>query len=228
MRAPIAVGGAVRAAATDFYFNSVRFVAANVAFALCVLVVLFAAVIWTPAIVLVVLLAAPLAGLHRMAALLARGEPASFGDFVSGARRFGAQAAGLATGAVLLAAVLVTNVMTGFAAEGPIGWFLGATAIYGLVALAMYVIAAWPVLVDPNRSGDPLRRKLQVAGLVLIGRPGRLLVVTALVVAILVASTLILAGIALFGVAFASIVATRWVLPTADELESRFEAARAR
>ena len=226
MRA-ISVGGAVRAAATDFYFNSVRFVAANVAFALCVLLVLFVAAAWPPAIVLVLLLAVPLAGVHRMAALLARGEPASFGDFVTGARSFGVQAVGIAILAVLLAAILVTNVVTGFAAEGPIGWFLGATAIYGVVALGMYVIAAWPVLVDPKRAGDPLRRKLQVAGLVLLGRPGRLLVVTAIVVATLVASTVLLAGIALFGVAFASIVATRWVLPAADELESRFEAARA-
>jgi uncharacterized membrane protein YesL len=222
------VGSAVRAAATDFYFNSVRFVAANVAWALCVLAVLFATAIWTPALLLVALLAAPLAGLHRMAALLARDEPASLEDFVSGIRRYGAQASGVAASAAGIGAILVTNVAIGFSSDGPLGWFLGATAIYGLVALVMYLVAAWPVLVDPRRDGQRLQRKLQVAGLVVIGRPGRLLLVTALVLLILAASTVLLAGIALFGVAFASIVATRWVLPTADELETLFEAARAR
>jgi hypothetical protein len=224
----VAVGSAVRAAASDFYFNSIRFVAANVAWALCVLVVLFATAIWTPALLLAVLLAAPLGGIHRMAALLARDEPASLEDFVTGTRRYGAQAAGIAASAAGIGAILVTNVVMGFTSDGPFGWFLGATAIYGLVALAMYLVAAWPVLVDPRRDGEPVLHKLQVAGLVVIGRPGRLLIVTVLILLILAASTVLLAGIALFGVAFASIVATRWVLPTADELETRFEAARAR
>jgi hypothetical protein len=224
----VSVGAAVRAAASDFYFNSVRFVAANVAWALCVLVVLFATAFWTPALVLLVLVAAPLAGLHRMAGLLARDQAASLEDFIVGVRRYGAQAAGLAAGVAAIGAILVTNVVIGFTSDGPLGWFLGATAIYGLVALAMYLVAAWPVLVDPRRDGVSLQRKLQVAGLVVLGRPGRLLLVTALILVILSASMVLLAGIALFGVAFASIVATRWVLPAADELETRFEAARAR
>jgi hypothetical protein len=73
-----------------------------------------------------------------------------------------------------------------------------------------------------------LRRRLQLAGLVLIGRPGRLFLLTVLIVAILVVSTVLLGAIVLVGIAYTSLLATRWVLPAADDLEARYEAARAR
>jgi uncharacterized membrane protein YesL len=177
---------------------------------------------------LVVLLAAPLAGLHRMAALLAREQPASFGDFVEGTREFALAAIAIALGAAIVGLVLVTNAVVGFGSDGPVGWFLGATAVYGLVALALALVTVWPLLVDPDRAGVPLRRKLQLAGLVIVGRPGRLLVLGLVIVAVLGISTLLLAGVVLFGVAYACLLGTRWVLPTADELEARYEAARAR
>jgi len=53
-------------------------------------------------------------------------------------------------------------------------------------------------------------------------------VLTLLIAAILVVSTALLGVIVLVGVAYASLLATRWVLPTADDLEARYEAARAR
>jgi len=222
------IGGALRQAGIDFYFNSIRFAGANLVWGLALLVVLFLAVAWLPAVALAVLLAAPVAGMHRMAALLVRGEPASFSDFVEGTRRFGVHATGIAAAAVVLGAILATNVSIGFTSDGPLGWFLGASALYGLVALVMYLVALWPVLVDPSHDGVRLRRRLQIAGLVVIARPGRLFVVTALIVVILAVSTVLLAGIVLFGVAYSSLFASRWVLPTADAIEARYEAARAR
>jgi hypothetical protein len=224
----VSIGRAIRQAAIDFYFNSLRFVPANAAWALGALVVLFLAVAWPPAIVLVVVLGIPVAGLHRMAALLARDEAASLSDFVDGMRRFGVAATGVATGAAILAFVLTTNMVVGLGSGEPLGWFLGATALYGDIALAMFLVAAWPILVDPRRESARLRRRLQLAGLVVIGRPGRLFLVTAIVIAVLALSVVILAGIVLVGVAYVSLLATRWVLPVADELEARYEAARAR
>jgi hypothetical protein len=224
----VSIGRAIRQAAIDFYFNSLRFVPANAAWALGALVVLFLAVAWPPAIVLVVLLGIPVAGLHRMAALLARDEAASLSDFVDGMRRFGVAATGVATGAAILAFVLTTNMIVGLGSGEPLGWFFGATALYGDIALAMFLVAAWPILVDPRRESARLRRRLQLAGLVVIGRPGRLFLVTAIVIAVLALSVVILAGIVLVGVAYVSLLATRWVLPVADELEARYEAARAR
>jgi len=193
-----------------------------------VLAVLFAAINWPPAVLLGVLVAVPIVGMHRMAALLTRGEPTSISDFLDGMRRFGLAAAGITVGVAILGVVLVTNVVTGFTSSSPFGWFVGATALWGLVALAMAVVAIWPVLVDPRREDRPLRRRLQLAGLVVIGRPGRLFVLTLLIAAILVVSTALLGVIVLVGVAYASLLATRWVLPTADDLEARYEAVRAR
>lgn len=224
----MSVGRAIRLSAIDFYFNSLRFVPANAAWALGALVVLFLAVAWPPAILLGALLAIPVAGLHRMAALLARGEATSLSDFVDGMRRFGAAAAVVAMGASILAFVLTTNVVIGFESGSPIGWFIGATALYGVIALAMLLVAVWPILVDPQRESAPVRRRLQLAVLVVIGRPGRLFLLTAIVIVVLAASVVILAGIVLVGVAYTSLLATRWVLPAADELEARYEAARAR
>ena len=171
-RHAISIGQAARAAGSDFYFNSLRFAPANGVWALVVLATLFAAVIWPPATLLLVLSAVPIAGIHRMAALLARGEPTSLSDFTEGMRRFGTPAIGIALAAALAAVVLGTNVAIGFSSDNPIGWFLGASALYGLVALAMFLVAAWPIVVDPRRATVALRRRLQLAGLVLIGRPG--------------------------------------------------------
>jgi len=224
----VSIGQAVRLAAVDFYYNSWRFVPANVAWSIALLAILFAAVTWTPAIVLAVLLAMPIAGMHRMAAQLARDEPAGLSDFVEGMRRFGLRATGLLAVAAMLAAVLVTNLFTGIGSDSPLGWFVGATALWGLVALAMFVVALWPVLVDPSREATPLRRRLQLAAMVVVGRPGRLFLLTALIAATLIASTALLGVIVLVGVAYASLLATRWVLPAVDELEARYEAARAR
>jgi uncharacterized membrane protein YesL len=222
------IGQAVRLAGSDFYFNSWRFVPANVAWALTVLAVLLAAMIWTPALVLAPLVAVPIAGIHRMAAVLARGEAAGMSDFVDGMRRFGLPAAGMLAAIAVLALILVTNLITGFASNEPLGWFVGATALWGLVALAIGVIAVWPILVDPRHEEAPLRRRLQLAALVVVGRPGRLLLLTLLIAAILIASTALLGAIVLVGVAYSSLLATRWVLPAVDELEARFEAVRAR
>jgi len=222
------IGQAIRLAGGDFYFNSLRFVPANVVCAIVLVAVLFAAIVWPPALVLGALLAVPIAGIHRMAALLTRGEAISISDFGDGMRRFGLHATGILAGGAILAAVLVTNVVTGFASNGPLGWFVGATAMWGLVALMMALIAIWPVLVDPRREDRPLRRRLQLAGLVLIGRPGRLFLLTLLIAVILVVSTVLLGVIVLVGVAYTSLLATRWVLPAADDLERRYEAARAR
>jgi len=224
----VSIGRAIRQAAIDFYFNSLRFVPANAAWALGALVVLFVAVAWPPAIILAVLLAIPVVGLHRMAALLARGEATSLSDFVEGMRRYGVAATGVSTGAAIVAFVLTTNTIVGLGSGEPIGWFLGATALYGDIALAMFLVAAWPILVDPQRESASLRRRLRLAGLLVIGRPGRLFLLTAIVIVLLAVSIVILAGIVLVGVAYVSLLATRWVLPVADELEARYEAARAR
>jgi hypothetical protein len=212
------MSAAVRLAASDFAFNTWRFIGANLVFGAGLIIVVVVALGWPPAIVLLPLLAAPLAGMHRMAALLTRGEPAALSDFTDGMRRFGVQAVGIAAAALAAGVVLGTNAVAGFTSPEPAGWFVGALAVYGLVALAMFVVAAWPLLVDPARDGWYLRMRLRAAAALVFTRPGRLLALTVLIAVLLAASTVILGGIVLVTVSFASLVATRWVLPAADQL----------
>lgn len=212
------MSAAVRLAASDFAFNTWRFIGANLVFGAGLLFVVISALGWPPAIALLPLLGAPLAGMHRMAALLVRDEPTSLSDFGDGMRRFGVHAIGIAAAELLAGIVLGTNAVAGFTSGDPTGWFLGALAVYGLIALSMFSIAAWPLLVDPARDAWHLRMRLRAAAALVVARAGRLFALTALIAVILVASTVLLGGIVLVAASFASLVATRWVLPAADQL----------
>jgi hypothetical protein len=216
---------AFRDALSDFYFNSWRLAPANLVWGLGLLVVLLATAAWLPALALLPLLAIPVAGIHRMTALIARGEPASFSDFVDGCRRFAVPALGLGVAAPVCAVVFITNVLSGLQSGEPIGWFVSASASYGLLGLAMYLVAAWPILVDPAHESLPVRRRLLLAGLVMVGKPVRLLVLTLIVGLVLIVSTALIAVVVMVAVAFVALVASRVVLPTVDALETRLPEA---
>jgi hypothetical protein len=218
----------MRESAIDAYFNSWRLVPANLAWGAGFLGVLLVTAALPPAFLLMGLLAVPVAGLHRMAALIARGEPVAFSDFVDGMRRLGRHAAIVGFGATAIALVLITNALVGFQSGEPVGWFVGTSALYGIVGLATFLVAFWPILADPLRDGLPLRRRLALAGMVIVGRPVRVLALTAAVGIILAVSIVLLAGIVLFGVAYASLVATRYVLPLVDQLDDRGTEVRSR
>jgi hypothetical protein len=218
--------GALRRSLTDFYFNSWRLAPANVVWGLGFVAFLVAGPFSVIGLVILVLLAVPLAGIQRMAALIARGEPAAFSDFVQGMRQYAAPALAVSTGAAILATVFTINVITGLEAGGPIGWFISAMALWGDVALAMLLVVFWPVLVDPHREGLGLRRRVALAGLVVIGRPGRVAALTVIVATILVVSTILFAAILIVGVAYVALVSARYVLPLLDALEARLLEAR--
>src|SRR4051812_17289928 len=183
------MSAAVRLAASNFAFNTWRFIGANVVFGAGLILVVVVALGWPPAIALLPLLAVPLAGMHRMAALPARGEPASLSDFGEGMRRFGVHAVLIAAAELLAGIVLATNAVAGFTSSEPAGWFVGALATYGLVALAMFAIAAWPLVVDPARDGWHLRIRLRAAALLVMARPGPLFALTPLIPVIPIVST---------------------------------------
>lgn len=225
---PPGLGTALRAAASDLYFNSWRLAPANLVWGVGFVVVVLLGLAFPPALALVAVLAVPLVGIHRMAALIARGEPASFSDFVDGMRRFAGAALAMGACATVLAVVLTTNVLFGLASGNPIGWVISGLALYGLIGLAMLLVAFWPILVDPRREEQPVRRRLWLAAVVVIGRPGRLLVLTTVIVVLLAVSTVILAALLIVTVAYVALVAARYVLPLSDVLEDRIAARRAR
>ena len=217
-----ALGQALR----DFYFNSWRLAPANLLWGVMLVLGIFAGPMTLAGIALLVGLAVPSAGLYRMGALIARGEPAAFSDFVGGMRRFGPAAFAVSAGATTLAVVFTTNVFVGFGAANPLGWFMSALALWGDVGLVMFLTAFWPILVDPKREGIGLRGRLALAGLAVIGRPVRMLALTLVVVVLLAVSTVLFAAIALVTVAYVALVSNRVVLPLVDEVEAQLPEAR--
>jgi hypothetical protein len=206
------VGAIVRAAGTDLYFNSWRLVPANVAWAIGLIVVIVAALAWPPALLALPALAVPVAGIHELAALIVRGEPVSFGDFSAGMRRNAWPALALGYGAAALAIVLATNVVSGLLAGGLPGW---------PIAVGTFLVAAWPLLADPQRAQQPAPQRLRLAVTVCLARPGRMLAFAAGIWLFLAISLIAFAAIAMVSVAVAALVATRFVVPIADALEGR-------
>ena len=222
----VSLRGALRTALSDMYFNSWRLAPANLVWGAILIVALFAGPLTVLGLALLVALALPTAGLHRMGALIARGEPASFSDFVDGMRRYALSALAITVGAAALAVVLATNVFVGLEAGNPVGWFISALALWGLLALAMLLVAFWPILVDPRRESLGFRARLALAGLAVIGRPIRMLTLTAVVAAILLVSTVLFAALVMVSVAYVSVVSARYVLPIVDQLEQQLAARR--
>ncbi len=181
----------------------------------------FATAVWLPAALLVALLAIPVAGIYRMAALLHRGQPASFWDFVSGMRRYGFAALAIGLVAELLAIAFTSNVFFGLDSGGILGWTISALALYGDIGLVMFLVAAWPIIVDPLRAEVPLRSRLKLAALVNVARPGRMFALTVLLVLILAVSAVLFVALLTISVALVSLIATRYLLPAADRLEGR-------
>jgi uncharacterized membrane protein YesL len=223
----MSLAGALRQALTDFYFNSWRLAPANLVWGVGLIALLIAGPVSVVGAVILALLAIPLVGLHRMAALVARDEPAGFSDFLAGMRRYGVPALAMGAASVFLAFVLTTNIVVGIQLGGPVGWFVSAMALYGDVALAMLLVAFWPLLVDPKRQALSLRGRLAMAAYVVIGRPLRMLALTFVVGLVLAISTVLFAALVMVSVAYVSLVSSRYVLPLADEVEQQLAARRA-
>ena len=222
----MSIGSALRASLHDFYFNSWRLAPANLVWGVLLVAALIAGPLTLLGMALLMLLAVPTAGLYRMGALIARNEPAAFSDFLGGMRRYGVRALAIAVGAATLAFVFTTNVIVGLQAGNPLGWFISAMALWGDVGLLMLLTTLWPILVDPAREGLGLRQRVTLAGLAVIGRPVRVLVLTVVLVLILAASTVLFAALIIVSVAYVAIVSSRVILPLVDEVEARLPETR--
>ena len=185
------------------------------------LVIAAATLAWLPAILLICLLALPAAGIYRMAALVTRGAPISFGDFLTGMRRFAGPALTLGVASMVVGLVLTANIGLGLAQGTLAGGVFAVLALYADLGLAIYLVAAWPIIVDPVRETMSLRGRLRLAFYVVASRFGRLLGLTLVVLVILLVSTVLFAALVTISVAYVSLVGTRYVLPAADRFEGR-------
>jgi uncharacterized membrane protein YesL len=218
------VSGTIKAALSDFYFNSIRLVAANVVWGIGFVVVMALAVS-APlvAIPAAILLALPTAGVFRLAALIARDEPASVSDAFDVWRGREHALPVLAAGALMVGALIVLgfNFAVGVLSSQPFWLLIGTLAGWGLVFLFIGIGAFWPLLMDPLRRGEPLKRRLWLSLGVVFYQPLRYLGLCLICAAILIVSTIAFAALLSISLAFVALLLCRYVLPTADRLEGR-------
>ena len=214
---------ALRAAATDFYYQSIRLVPANVAWGAAFLGILAIAVWLSPILALVAapLLCLPLVAIARLAAQIVRGDDVVLSDAAAAIRSFGRPA--VASGIVLVLATVAfaANVAAGLGAGGPIGWAFAVLAAWGLAATWVFGLAFWPLLVDPDREAIPVIARARMAGLVVLAAPLRFAELGAAIAVVTLISTVAFAALLSVSVAFIALVAARVVLPAADQLEAR-------
>lgn len=214
------LGGALRSAAVDFYFNSWRLVPANLAWsAILVGILVLAAGVSALALLLIPLLALPTVGIYRLAALIVRGEPVALSDAFTAWRRFGGPALALGTALLAAGAMFGFNVGTGLLRGDIAGWTLATLAFWGLVAVAMAACVAWAVLVDPRRETLGARARIRLALLLILAHPVRFAALSLVLGLIIAVSTVAFAAILTVSVSYVALVATRYVLPAADRLE---------
>jgi hypothetical protein len=218
----------VRAALSDYYFNSMRLVPANLVWGFgLILLVLIGTVSPLLGLALLPLLALPTAGVFRVAARIVRGETGVGTRDIAWPYR---QRRGrwLMVGVAVVAAgiVLGTNVLVGLVGGDPAGWAIATLAGWGLVVVWCGTLVAWPLLVDPARTAASLPDGLRLAGGLLLAHPLRfagLGFAMAVVTAISIALT---AAILTVSVAFVALVACRSVYPAADRLEPALHGER--
>jgi len=220
------LAAAFRAAAVDFYYQSIRLVPANVAWGLTLLAWLAFGLGGGPLIALISapLLAIPYVAIARLAALTARGRDVVLSDAIDAVRRFGLAALVAGALAALAFAILASNVIVGANLEGPVGWVLSTLAAAGLIALWVYSVPFWVLLVDPDRDDQPIRAKVRVAALLMVAAPGRLSWLAFLLFLVLVISTVAIVALLTIAPAYALLVSARYTLPLSDRLERWLEA----
>lgn len=215
------LGGAIRLAVQDFYYHSWRLLPANVIWSAAALLVVALGILTPLAIVVVPLLALPTAGVFRVTTRIARGESVSLWDAVDAWRTDIGPTLAVGVGLVATVAVLGSNVVTGLSSDSPLGWALATLAGWGLLAAWLFAWTAWPILVDPARTGQPAAERARLAGLLLLARPVRIGALGLGLAVFLLISAVAVVALATVSVAVAALVASRFILPAADRLEAR-------
>ena len=94
-----------------------------------------------------------------------------------------------------------------------------------MVATWLVAWTTWPILLDPSRSGRPVRERLRLAGLLVLAHPVRIAGLGVVLATFLIASTVAIVALAAISVSLSALLASRFVLPAADRLEARLGTA---
>ena len=213
-------GAVIRDAASDFYYNGWRFFGGNLVFGALLLAILWASLATPWLLLALALLALPAAGIMRMATQVERIGHTDFEDFTQVIRHPGRV---LAIGGLqaLLTVILVVDLLIGLSWGSWPGTLLFVSALYGIGVLWCYAVVAWPILLDPERDGEPTRPRLRLALVVLLVHPIRLAGLALLAGPLLVVATVLIAPILTFAVSLVWLAIAGYVLPLADRVEGR-------
>jgi hypothetical protein len=215
------LGAAIREAGLDLYYNSVRLVPANVLWAFVMLTIVFLAtrgLILTPLLALAV---PPTMGLMGMATTLVRRRRLFWSDALDAVRGRFWPLLGVGAAQLLISVVAGADVLIGLQMTGLLGPVIVVGGVYTLAAIWLLAVTTWPLLLDPERAGDGVRRALRLGVLLALAHPMRLGALAVLLAAFLVISTVLAAAIMTVSGALAMLVAAHYVLPAADRLEGR-------
>jgi hypothetical protein len=215
-------GAALRAALSGFYYNSLKLIPANIVWGTLFLVTL-GALLLLPVVGLILLLVAlpfPTAGIFRLAALIARGEPSHLSD-AFGWREFGRRAlgTGLVVGAVSV--VLLFNIVVGIGSFEIVGWGFATAAFWGLIVVWLVASALWPLLLDPLRAQTPVADLVRLSIVVALVKPARYLGLMLALTIVLVVSTVMFVALLTVSVAFFALATAAYAIPMADRIEQR-------
>jgi uncharacterized membrane protein YesL len=216
------IGGALRSSLIDFFYNSWRLVPANAIWGAGVLAAVLVLLTWPlGGLVLILVLALPVAGIFRLAALIVRQQPAALSDALAAWRDFLRPA--LITGFVVAAITIVlgTNMYVGFTSGEPLGWAVATAASWGLLATWAVALPYWPLMVDPVRADVSMRDKLRLAAMLVLVWPGRFGALFLLVAALFVVSVVFFAALLTISIAFIALLLAHYTLPAADRFEQR-------
>ena len=215
--------GAIRAALTDFYFDSLRLVRANLVWGAAVVLVVILAIGWPLfGIVSMPLLALPTAGVFRTAARIVRADhDPTKGDLRWAYGRAAGRLLIVGVGFVATALVCGWNVGAGLVTGGAPGWLFASLAAWGLVATWCVALVLWPILADPQRPDRPLRDGLRVTVQVLLTQPRPVAGLAATVALLVVVSLVLTVAVLTVSVAFVALIACRSIYPIVDRLDER-------
>ncbi len=214
------IGEALRQATGDLYRHAWWFVPLNLA---CGVVIAAGVLVWwavglLPVLLVAPLLGPPLAAVFRLAGLVVREAPVGRAAIWHGVRRDLGVSVGWSALAAFGVAALLANMAIGRAEGGLLGWGLAILSGWGLLLGLPAWAVAWAVLLDPDRDGTAVRARLRIAGLVVLARPIRVVVIALVLACVLALSAALFIGVATLGVAYVAIALTRFVLPAADRL----------
>jgi hypothetical protein len=217
------LGQAMRDAAVDLYYHSIRLVPANMVWG-AALVLVFVFVwqgAWLPAFLASPLLTLALVGVARLAGLIVRKEEVVLSDAWSAARERLRPAVVVGLLSVAATVVLGSNVVVGVATGTPFGYLLAVFAAWGLVALWFTSLPFWILLADPARSAWSAAEVVRLTALLLLARPLLLVGLGLASSAVLLVSAILVAVLPIVSVAYAALVTAHVILPAADVVSAQ-------